>query len=213
MSDVPQGDGWWQTGDGKWYPPEKHPDYVSPLPPPPTHVVDPPELLSLTEAVALDSVSDEGTSAKRSRRPAAVALISLGVLLVVLIAGIALLTGRSGSKRHEVTGVLEVHDSDATGSGDTCTLSDGYDDISEGTTVEITDGTGKVIGIGSLDRPARIANSIDNALTSGCSFTFYVDKVSKTAFYNVEVSHRGKVGYSYDQMVANLWTVSLKLGS
>ncbi len=26
MSDVSQGPGWWQAADGKWYPPETHPD-------------------------------------------------------------------------------------------------------------------------------------------------------------------------------------------
>ena len=36
MSDVSQGPGWWQASDLKWYPPELHPDYVAPLPPPPT---------------------------------------------------------------------------------------------------------------------------------------------------------------------------------
>ena len=36
MSDVSQGLGWWQASDLKWYPPERHPDYVAPPPPPPT---------------------------------------------------------------------------------------------------------------------------------------------------------------------------------
>ena len=35
MSDVSQGPGWWMASDGKWYPPEQHPDYVAPAPPPP----------------------------------------------------------------------------------------------------------------------------------------------------------------------------------
>ncbi|HUI03652.1 MAG TPA: RDD family protein [Acidimicrobiales bacterium] len=35
MSDVSQGPGWWMASDGKWYPPERHPDYVAPAPPPP----------------------------------------------------------------------------------------------------------------------------------------------------------------------------------
>ena len=30
MSDVSQGDGWWEAKDGKWYPPERHPDYKAP---------------------------------------------------------------------------------------------------------------------------------------------------------------------------------------
>lgn len=40
MSESPQGDGWWQASDLKWYPPERHPDYEaapqsSPEPPTP----------------------------------------------------------------------------------------------------------------------------------------------------------------------------------
>ncbi|MEY2435021.1 MAG: hypothetical protein QOC92_4746, partial [Acidimicrobiaceae bacterium] len=27
MSDSTQGPGWWQAADGKWYPPEQHPDF------------------------------------------------------------------------------------------------------------------------------------------------------------------------------------------
>lgn len=35
MSDTSRGPGWWIASDGKWYPPESHPDY-RPLAPPPT---------------------------------------------------------------------------------------------------------------------------------------------------------------------------------
>jgi hypothetical protein len=34
MTDGPQGHGWWQASDLKWYPPEQRPD-VARLPPPP----------------------------------------------------------------------------------------------------------------------------------------------------------------------------------
>ncbi|MGB7167295.1 MAG: hypothetical protein WBD70_29910 [Mycobacterium sp.] len=34
MTDGPQGLGWWQAADLKWYPPEKRPDPAA-LPPPP----------------------------------------------------------------------------------------------------------------------------------------------------------------------------------
>jgi hypothetical protein len=47
MSDTPQGEGWWVASDGRYYPPEQHPDYVAPsrlpavVPPAPTpEVVD-----------------------------------------------------------------------------------------------------------------------------------------------------------------------------
>lgn len=43
MSDISQGEGWWQASDHKWYPPEQHPDFQAPpepaapapAPPPP----------------------------------------------------------------------------------------------------------------------------------------------------------------------------------
>lgn len=34
MSDAPGGPGWWRASDGKWYPPETHPDARPPAPPP-----------------------------------------------------------------------------------------------------------------------------------------------------------------------------------
>ncbi len=35
MSDFSQGPNWWQASDGKWYPPEQHPNHQLTLPPPP----------------------------------------------------------------------------------------------------------------------------------------------------------------------------------
>src|SRR4051794_9081083 len=43
MSDATQGPGWWQASDGKWYPPEQHPDLGNPT--------QPVESVSPTEAV------------------------------------------------------------------------------------------------------------------------------------------------------------------
>jgi hypothetical protein len=40
MSDVPRGPGWWQASDLKWYPPERHPQYLTPRPPPPVPHAD-----------------------------------------------------------------------------------------------------------------------------------------------------------------------------
>ena len=33
MSMTPQGPGWWEASDRKWYPPELHPDRTAPQPP------------------------------------------------------------------------------------------------------------------------------------------------------------------------------------
>lgn len=35
MSDQSQGPGWWLASDGRWYPPEQHPEWVAPAPPTP----------------------------------------------------------------------------------------------------------------------------------------------------------------------------------
>ena len=42
MSDTSQGEGWWRASDGKWYPPETHPDYQPPAPPAPEPEPAPP---------------------------------------------------------------------------------------------------------------------------------------------------------------------------
>lgn len=45
MSDSSQGEGWWIAADGKWYPPELHPDATPPQPayqPPPQPAYEPP---------------------------------------------------------------------------------------------------------------------------------------------------------------------------
>src|SRR5579872_6222317 len=42
MSDVSGGPGWWQASDGRWYPPEQHPNYAPPPPPPASPPPSPP---------------------------------------------------------------------------------------------------------------------------------------------------------------------------
>jgi hypothetical protein len=50
--------------------------------------------------------------------------------------------------------------------------------------------------------------------TKVCNFAFTLDKVPDTAkFYSVEVSHRGQVTKSHDELVADGWKFSLSLGS
>ena len=46
MSESPQGHGWWQASDGRWYAPELHPRYEAPPPPP---LPRPPEQASTTD--------------------------------------------------------------------------------------------------------------------------------------------------------------------
>ena len=47
MSDAPQGEGWWEASNSKWYPPEDHPDYVVTRPPPPEWAVEDDEVTDI----------------------------------------------------------------------------------------------------------------------------------------------------------------------
>jgi hypothetical protein len=65
-----------------------------------------------------------------------------------------------------------------------------------------------VIANGSLDKGEVVKTKFWN----NCEFPFTVSNVPTAKFYRVEVGRRGQVSYSYDQMRANGWKVSLSLG-
>ncbi len=70
MSDTPQGPGWWQASDGKWYAPHLHPDYAAQ-----THqTYHPPE----------------AAPPPRRSRGLAIAIISAVVLLIVVGVGVGI---------------------------------------------------------------------------------------------------------------------------
>ena len=65
MSDSPQGEGWLEASNSKWYPPEDHPDYVETRPPPPEwaveddRVTDIERLNKLTKGIVLGIPKDQ----------------------------------------------------------------------------------------------------------------------------------------------------------
>lgn len=61
----------------------------------------------------------------------------------------------------------------------------GFDDMTEGTDVTVYDAAGKVIGSSSLEAGLRSGSS--------CRWAFSVSDLPPNPFYQVEVSHRGKV--------------------
>ncbi|MEQ8840672.1 MAG: hypothetical protein RIB98_06800 [Acidimicrobiales bacterium] len=80
MSDTSQGDGWWQASDGKWYPPETHPDYTAPAPstppgPPPT---SPPS--AFPDPTAAMSTAPTGTATPLWKKPVFLAIAGVLVL-------------------------------------------------------------------------------------------------------------------------------------
>lgn len=91
---------------------------------------------------------------------------------------------------------------------DPCVIrSDGYADIREGAQVTITDDTGQVVALDTLD-----AGKIEtvqpwlNGTTAAatCNFPFVIDAAPERPFYGVEIAHRGIVRFSRDQVADSL---------
>ncbi|WP_234307045.1 MULTISPECIES: hypothetical protein [Streptomyces] len=90
----------------------------------------------------------------------------------------------------------------ATRDGDGCIGTEGYDDIAEGTSVTVYDGAGKVAATGNLGKSKYAAGA--------CAFEVSVPDVPKgEKFYQVEVSHRGKVQLSGEEAEAGEMSVTL----
>ena len=146
--------------------------------------------------------------------------LAVAVAMTVLTCGFFLLHGitRDGS-RFALTGTLDLTDSGAHyRDGESCYGENGYDDVSGGTGVTVTDRAGSIIGTGKLEEgvgqgSAEDADSLLADLLSSCVFSFSVDELPKTAFYSIEVGRRGKLTYSLADMKQSKWIYSSSIGS
>lgn len=104
--------------------------------------------------------------------------------------------------------------------GGICSASSGYDDISSGSQVTITNESGEVIALGSLQDGVQSGSAGWNYhewISFGkdvamCSFAFEIPEVpGGEKFYNVSIgnSNRGEITYSEDDLKAG---IGLKLG-
>lgn len=104
-----------------------------------------------------------------------------------------LLAGRSFTATGEFT-LLDTFQDDYGRGGSLCSGSGGYDDIREGAQVEIRDEAGNIVGVGELEASRMIHNV-------GCRFSFTIEGVdSGSGFYEVEVSHRGTISYTQEEL-------------
>lgn len=87
----------------------------------------------------------------------------------------------------------------------TCRGVSGYSDIGQGAPVVIHDETGKVVGVGQL-----APGTASDAAGSACVFGFDVQDVPDGKFFGIEVSHRGTVTFTRQQIKDDL--VRLNLG-
>lgn len=106
------------------------------------------------------------------------------------------LTGSLDLKTSSLTAVDLLSD------GGPCSGKGGYSDIADGTQVVVSDGAGATLALG------QITNSVYSP--ADCHFDLAVDHIpAGRSFYKVEVSHRGGVQYTEQQMKQG---VSLTLG-
>jgi hypothetical protein len=121
--------------------------------------------------------------------------------LVLALAAVAVLAGGagaayylSGDEHIDVRGrfVLADRDGFTAVDGGHCAGNGGYSDISTGTQIVVTDDAGRTVAVGKLGE--------GNWINSYCELPFAVDVPAGSGFYGIEVSHRGRVQYSADQL-------------
>ena len=136
---------------------------------------------------------------------AGVVAISVAIALLIAIWTTILLTTH---EHHTLVAELSLSDTSLSRSpGDSCSGSDGYDDITEGAQVVVSDQSGKTLGTGVLG-----AGTYDG---DACVFGLAVRELPKASFYKINVGReaRGQLNYSLHQMKASHWFVDLTLGS
>lgn len=153
--------------------------------------------------------------AKRSKAPWIVVAVVL-VLGVIAVGGFLATRGSTSTgplaAPHTIGGTFTLHDGILKAvEGKPCSSkSEGYGDIREGAAVVVSDGDGKVLATGALG-PGTV--TLTGVRDFGyCAFPINVPAVPETAFYKVEVSHRGAQTYSLADMNAKDWKLDLSLG-
>ena len=89
--------------------------------------------------------------------------------------------------------------------GDTCTAKDGYDDVTSGSQIVISDAAGKTIALGALGGGSIAIPAGGVPLNARCQFPFTVQDVPPGGkFYGVHVgnTNRGTVQYTAKQLAA-----------
>ncbi|MCU1677670.1 MAG: hypothetical protein JWM93_2428 [Frankiales bacterium] len=162
-----------------------------------------PEPLEPAAAVEPEQPLQQEPAASRKKRN--VLIVVVAAVVVATVAVILMLTSqKKAPPTHTVFGVMQLVGGKSNEYASTCEGKGGYSDISQGTSVTVTDGAGKIIGTGHLDEGTG-AGSV-------CTFGFTVKSVPDTDFYKIEISHRGGLTFSREEMAAQGWIVSASLG-
>jgi hypothetical protein len=112
-------------------------------------------------------------------------------------------------ERYSISGTFSLNgiqgeEFETESNGDLCYGTGGYDDIQEGAAVTVTNETSTVIGTGALEQSRYTG--------AGCEFLFDVPNLPRAKFYRIEISHRGQVNFSHDDLEKENWYVKLDIG-
>jgi hypothetical protein len=175
-----------------------------------------------------------------------VAIVALAVVALLAVGGLSVaLTGDNG---YTLRGLMFLNSTSHSGTWDTCEGTGGYDDVSTGGNVSVTDGkhntigggrlgnvadaliptlvtmdrqsspsgqSGHVIGLKSTDDTAAAAELkafLQSSAAVSCVL-YYEARVPKSDFYSIEVTHRGALDYSFDEMSKKGFVVGSSVGN
>jgi uncharacterized coiled-coil protein SlyX len=85
----------------------------------------------------------------------------------------------------------------------TCTGAESYSEVRAGVVVTVTDEAGAIVGTSPLGQGVKTNNTT-------CVFPFSLE-VTEARFYTFSVGNLGEVTYSYEEMEASGWEVSLTI--
>jgi hypothetical protein len=120
-------------------------------------------------------------------------------------------------KPHKITGTLYLFDANASvggtwKDGQSCYGQDGYSDIGPGTQVTVRNEGGVLIGTTTLGAGSVQPWPEVGPQAKRCVFPFTFGSVPDAGFYGFEVSHRGEIQESREELSGAGWHIDLYLG-
>jgi hypothetical protein len=185
------------------------------------------------EALTADGqAATERTSAHGGSRNRRIGLIALAVALVLAGAtAFAAVRARRSHTEHTIRGIVTLTSSDLEGDLATCHGVDGYDDFDSGTTVTVRDRSNSIVGSTTLEHFKANSDYVRAVVQSGgtqagaeddlydvggtdgvrCPLAFTVT-VDDSAFYSIEIGHRGAQTETRRNLKKHGWRVTYTLG-
>ena len=116
---------------------------------------------------------------------------------------------------YTISGRLSLVAANLQQAGSTCTGQDKYASIQAGAPITITDGTGRVLGVGHLAVGHLVVGQRrrtgDSATGGACDFEFVIGGIPEVEVYGINLERHGSLQYSLTEMKQQNWAVELEL--